>query len=226
MATDTNNAKVELRMAEGDFDYWWNVPGDWVEPPNERRNGWSGMLRVKGATGTLYVKRQRNHLCRTLTHPLGWPTASREWHYLNRLRELGLRVPAPVFHGVRRGAQGLEAVVVTEELSGYADLSQQLGLSVERLVALTREIGSCLGVLHRAALQHSCLYDKHVMVRWNGDQPEVALIDLEKMRKRLRAPAAAKHDLEQLRRRQSVLDGAAWAVLLQAHALTFAGCAR
>jgi hypothetical protein len=54
----------------------------------------------------------------------------------------------------------------------------------------------------------------------------VALIDLEKMRKRLRAPAAAKHDLEQLRRRQSVLDGAAWAVLLQAHALTFAGCAR
>jgi hypothetical protein len=93
-------------------------------------------------------------------------------------------------------------------------------------VALTREIGSCLGVLHRAALQHSCLYDKHVMVRWNGDQPEVALIDLEKMRKRLRAPAAAKHDLEQLRRRQSVLDGAAWAVLLQAHALTFAGCAR
>lgn len=225
MAADAHNGKAERCMAERDFDYWWYVPGDWVEPPNERRNGWSGMLRVKGESGTLYVKRQRNHLCRTLAHPFGWPTASREWHYLNRLRELGLRAPVPVFHGARRGAKGLEAVVVTEELSGYTDLSQQTELSPERYAALASRIGACLGVLHRARLQHSCLYDKHVMVRWDGDSPDVALIDLEKMRPRLRARAAAKHDLEQLQRRQSVLDADAWAVLLEAHARAFAGAA-
>lgn len=221
MAAGANKRNTGQHMAEWDFDYWWNAPGDWVEPPNERRNGWSGMLRVHGESGTLYVKRQRNHLCRTLAHPFGWPTASREWHYLNLLRTLGLRAPVPVFHGVRRGAEGLEAVVVTEELAGYADLSRQGELSRAQLTRLAERLGTCLGVLHGARLQHSCLYDKHVMVRWRDDQPDVALIDLEKMRPRLRASAAARHDLEQLRRRQSLLDDDAWAVLLQAHARAF-----
>lgn len=221
MTTGANNRNAEQRMAERDFDYWWNAPGDWVEPPNERRNGWSGMLRVKGESGTLYVKRQRNHLCRTLAHPFGWPTASREWHYLNLLRTLGLNVPMPVFHGVRRSVQGLEALVVTEELVGYTDLSQQGEISQERLAILADRLGTYLGVLHRARLQHSCLYDKHVMVRWDGERPEVALIDLEKMRPRLRTHAAADHDLEQLQRRQSLLDREVWAVLLQSHARAF-----
>lgn len=209
-------------MVERDFGYWWNVQGEWVEPPNERRNGWSGMMRVRDDGRLLYVKRQRNHLCRTLLHPLGWPTASREWHYLNLLRLVGVTVPDPVFHAVRDTPEGKEAVLVTEELVGFTDLAAQQGLEPARKRALARELGLRLGVLHRARLQHSSLYDKHIMMRWCGERPQVALIDLEKMRRRLTRRAAARHDLEQLRRRQRVFGDDDWRELEDAHARALA----
>lgn len=201
-----------------DFAYWWSVPGDWVEPPNERRNGWSGMLRVAHEGRVVYVKRQRNHLCRTWRHPFGWPTASREWSYLQKLSELDVPAPKPVFHGSRPTEQGIEAVLVTEELTGFTDLDHQPGLDESALDKLADEAGAVVGRLHRAGLQHSCLYGKHIMVRWRDGQPEVALIDLEKVRRRLSARTAARHDLEQLQRRQSLLTGAHWQRFLETHA--------
>ncbi len=208
-------------MVEGDFTYWWEIPGEWVEPPNERRDGWSGMMRVVVAGDTYYVKRQRNHLCRTLAHPFGWPTASREWQYLNRLGELGLGRPTPVFHGVRKSAAGTEAVLVTEELKGYRDLASQTDLDAGQRQRLAEVIGAQLAILHRAKLQHSSLYDKHIMVKWRDEGPVVALIDLEKMRSRLTRAAASRHDLEQLERRQKVFDEADWQVLLASYQRTF-----
>jgi hypothetical protein len=209
---------------ERNFDFWWNVAGEWVEEPNRRRSGWSGMMRAALDGRTLYVKRQLNHRCRTLTHPLGWPTASREWHYLNRLARLGVAAPVPVFHGVREGDDGVEAVVVTEELSGYADLAAWQGLAADRRQVLADAVGRMLGRLHRAHLQHSSLYDKHVMAREHGTGFDVALIDLEKMRPRLLARwGAARRDLDQLRRRQKLFDTDDWAVLLAAHEAAFSG---
>ena len=207
-------------MTEHDFAYWWETPKDWVEPPNERRGGWSGMMLLHEDGLTYFVKRQCNHLCRTLRHLFGWPTASREWLYLNLLRGLGVRVPEPVFHGVRRQADGTEAVLVTGKLEGFADLSAQAGLPTERKLALAQELGRQLARLHRARLQHNNLYDKHIMVRWVGGSPEIALIDLEKMRRRWSAGAAVQRDLEQLRRRQAVFDERAWTELLAGHAVT------
>lgn len=174
-------------------------------------------MRVVTAGRLYYVKRQRNHLCRTLRHPFGWPTASREWHYLQRLRALGVAAPVPVFHQARKGDQGIEAVLVTEELEGFSDLAHQADLSPTRRRRLASVLGERLGVLHHARLQHSSLYDKHIMVRWDADEPVVALIDLEKMRQRLTARGAAGHDLEQLRRRQKLFDDGDWSSLLAAH---------
>lgn len=205
-----------------DFAYWWLAPGQWVEPPNQRRSGWSGMLRVYDEGRVLYVKRQCNHLCRTLRHPFGWPTASREWHYLHRLHTLGVGVPTPVFHAVRRTDAGVEAVLVTAELAGFQALDEQLALNASQRTALAVALGQGLGRLHHARLQHSSLYGKHVMVRWEGEQPLVALIDLEKMRPRLTRRGAARHDLAQLERHQHVLLGEDWAALLRAHADTLA----
>ncbi|HRQ56105.1 MAG TPA: lipopolysaccharide kinase InaA family protein [Azoarcus taiwanensis] len=209
-------------MTKGDFAYWWSAPGEWVEPPNERRNGWSGMMRVPDGERTLYVKRQRNHMCRTWRHPLGWPTASREWSYLHRLRQLGVPAPAPVFHDVRRTPEGVEAVLVTEELVGFRALDDQHDLDPTHRAALASEIGRMLGRLHGARLQHSSLYGKHIMVRWDGERPQAALIDLEKMRPRLTRRLAADHDLEQLARRQQVLKGEDWSTLVRAHAESMA----
>lgn len=209
-------------MTKGDFAYWWSAPGEWVEPPNERRNGWSGMMRVPDGERVLYVKRQCNHLCRTWRHPFGWPTASREWLYLHRLQQLGVAAPVPVFHEVRRTPEGVEAVLVTEELVGYAALDDQHGLEPAQRALLASEIGRMLARLHGARLQHSSLYGKHVMVRWDGGSPHAALIDLEKMRPRLTRRLAARHDLEQLARRQQVLRGEDWTTLLTVHAASMA----
>lgn len=206
---------------ERDFDWWWTAPGEWVEAPNERRNGWSGMMRVRADDRLYYVKRQRNHMCRTVRHPLGWPTASREWQNLHRVRELGLGAPVPVFHATRATPKGLEAVLVTEELIGYRDLAQFSDLEPEASHRLAQAVGNMLGVLHRHRLQHSSLYDKHIMLRPEGGGFLPALIDLEKMRVRLTRRGAAAHDLEQLQRRQKVFNDADWEALRAAHAASF-----
>lgn len=206
-----------------DFDFWWGVEGAWVEEPNRRRSGWSGMVTVVLEGRRYYVKRQLNHRCYTLAHPFGWPTASREWQYLKRLQALRVGAPVGVFHGVRKAEEGVQAVVVTEELSGFADLAALEDLSAERKRVLAQAVGDQLGRVHREKLQHSSLYNKHVMAKPAGEGFEVALIDLEKMRPRLTAGMAARHDLEQLRRRQRTFDEAQWGILVDAHNRSFSG---
>lgn len=201
----------------GAFERWWTARGEWVETPNERRNGWSGVVRANTGDRLCYIKRQRHHLCHSFAHPFGWPTASREAHFLKQVEKLGLQVPEIVFHGTRETAGGTEALLVTRALEGYAALSAQTALSPAQQDALAIELGRALGVLHRARLQHGCLYDKHIMVRWHGDKPEIALLDLEKMRRRFTAEAAARRDLDQLRRHQSVFAAAVWTRLTDAH---------
>lgn len=208
---------------QDDFEHWWTLPGEWVETPNERRDGWSGVIRAFADQKLCYVKRQRNHQCRTFSHPLGWPTASREAHFLSEVRNLGLRVPETVYHGVRKYSRGTEAILATRALDGFSALSEHTGLSETEQDALATELGRVLGILHRARFQHSCLYDKHIMVRWQGRQPDIALLDLEKMRRRLSAEAAAKRDLDQLKRHQSILSPDKWALLLDAHRKSLAG---
>ncbi len=198
-----------------DFDAWWNAPGSWVEEPNQRRNGWSGMMRTPIDGITYYVKKQNNHLYRSLRHPFGWPTTAREYQNILRLQKLGLTVPKPVFHQMRRTAQGLEGLLVTEELTGFVSLDQQRALRLEQREILANAVGETIGVMHRAGFQHSCLYDKHIMVRWTDEKPEIALIDLEKLHTAWRAAA---HDLDQLKRHQRLWNDNAWALLLASHA--------
>jgi hypothetical protein len=200
-----------------DFQGWWIAPGEWVEEPNQRRSGWSGMLRVRVGEQVFYVKKQCNHLCRTLSHPFGWPTASRERLNIGRLQALGLSVPEPVFHGERRTENGFEAILVTRELTGFVALDMQTGLTPVARRVLAAEVGRVLGIMHRAHWQHSCLYDKHLFVRWQGERPEVALIDLEKLRRPILHWKAAEHDLDQLKRHQQIWSEGEWKILLAAH---------
>lgn len=213
-----------MSCAAPDFEDWWSFPGAWVEAPNQRRSGWSGVVRVEAAGRSFYVKRQYRHLCRDLRHPFGWPTASREWRNLRRLRALGIAAPRPVFHAVRRGEDGTEAVLVTEALDGFSPLAELGAMPAAGREAIARALGDCLGRLHRARLQHGCLYAKHVMVRLASDgSPQVALLDLEKMRTRLTGRKAAERDLDQLRRHQRFFDAAEWATLIDSHARALRG---
>lgn len=202
----------------GSFDYWWSLPGAWVEPPNQRRHGGSGVVHGHAGGREVYVKRQHNHLHYSLRHPCGQPTAAREYHWLQRLRGLGIGAPRALFYGARARPDGAQAVLVTAALHGYRALAELDGLPVATAREIAAALGRSLGRLHRAALQHGCLYDKHVMIGLQaGQATAIALIDLEKMRRRVLPRQAAAHDLDQLRRHQRCFDRHAWAVLIDNH---------
>ncbi|EPN65056.1 inaA protein, partial [Pseudomonas syringae pv. actinidiae ICMP 19079] len=61
---------VENSMQD-EFSHFWSQHGEWVEEPNVRRGGESGVQRLVMDNGqTLYAKRQTGHIYRSLLHPL------------------------------------------------------------------------------------------------------------------------------------------------------------
>jgi hypothetical protein len=207
---------AETEVAPQDrFDYFWNQRGEWVEEPNVRRGGESGVQRVVGSDGQLlYVKRQTGHIHRTWLHPFGRPTVLRERDALIGVRELGVRVPEIIFCGAQRDPEHKwRALLVTKSLDGFEEIEQwyagggreRYGEAVHDRVL--KDLAENLARMHKGRWQHSCIYIKHVFVRVTGEgdaaKVEVALIDLEKCRQRLSAQRAAIHDMKQLRRHSS-----------------------
>ena len=200
------------------FDYYWNQQGEWVEEPNVRRGGESGVQRVVGREGQLlYAKRQTGHIYRSWLHPFGRPTVLRELDALTGVSKLGVRVPEIVFCGAQPDPQyKWRALLVTKSLDGFDELEKwqaaggraHYGEAVYERVL--KELAENLVRMHKGRWQHSCIYIKHVFVRVTGDvdsaNVEVALIDLEKCRQRLTAYQAASHDLKQMRRHSSFSD--------------------
>lgn len=200
-----------------DFAAWWNAAGTWVEEPNQARSGWSGVMRVTIGDALYYVKKQQNYRCRTWQHPFGIPTVSREFQNIQALSLLGLTVPTPVFHGVRRLAGNTEAILVTEALTDFVDLDHLPPLTPAQAVQLAELAGNAVGRLHRAGFRHGCLYGKHLMTRHLDSPTEIAFIDLEKLRFALFKGRSIRHDLEQLQRRQHIWNNAQWQLFLAAH---------
>ncbi|MCX2899402.1 lipopolysaccharide kinase InaA family protein [Pseudomonas mandelii] len=201
--------------AEDRFDYFWNQRGEWVEEPNVRRGGESGVQRIRGDDGQLlYAKRQTGHIYRSWLHPFGRPTVLRELDALTGLHKIGVRVPQIVFCGARRDpVHKWRALLVTKSLDGFEEIEHwYAGGGRERHGEVVHErvlkdLADNLARMHKGRWQHSCIYIKHVFVRVTGEGEaatvEVALIDLEKCRQRLTARQAAAHDMKQLRRHSS-----------------------
>ncbi|RMN28587.1 InaA protein [Pseudomonas coronafaciens pv. zizaniae] len=207
--------KPVVNSMQDEFSHFWSQRGEWVEEPNVRRGGESGVQRLLTDDGqTLYAKRQTGHIYRSLLHPLGRPTVLREREALEGLRKLGVVVPEVVFCGATRDADNAwRALLVTVALEGFGEIETWLAaggrerhgeLFYERML---KEVANTLARMHLGRWQHSCLYIKHIFVRVTGDGPdaevEVALLDLEKGRRRLTAHGAAQHDMKQLRRHSS-----------------------
>jgi tRNA A-37 threonylcarbamoyl transferase component Bud32 len=213
------------------FQRWWNTQGEWVEEPNQRRAGESGVQRIRlrdPQQRLLYCKRQIGHLYRSLLHPFGRPTALRELQALQAFVRLGVRVPDLVYCGTRQQAGKWQALLVTAELKGFVSLedwyaegmAEYYGHAVQK--RMLDAVGITLARIHQARWQHGCCYPKHIFLRVNGEGAEawveVALLDLEKSRRRLRRSAAARHDLRQLRRHRQAMPEQDWQQLLAAHA--------
>lgn len=225
---------VEVSPANGQpgFDHYWQSQGEWVEEPNRRRGGESGVQRVLlPGNGMIYVKRQVGHIYRSPLHPFGRPTVLRERDALRGLTKLQVRVPRLLFCGARRDQQfGWKALLVTESLDGFEEITQwyeqggreRYGEAVHD--QLLKDLAVNLAKMHKGRWQHSCLYIKHVFVRvvegQGAPRAEVALLDLEKCRRRLTAAAASQHDIKQLRRHSS-FSTADWKKLLYFYETAF-----
>ncbi|MEE4462119.1 lipopolysaccharide kinase InaA family protein [Azotobacter chroococcum] len=202
------------------FQSWWSRQGEWVEEPNVRRAGESGVQRLSATSVPLYSKRQTGHLYYSLRHPLGRPTVLREQDALEAVERLGVRVPKIVFCSARKNGGKWQALLVTESLEGFVSLDdwyrgearQRWGEAVQR--QMLEELALTLSRLHQGHWQHGCCYPKHIFVKVEETagcpRVEIALIDLEKSRQRLRVASASRRDLDQLHRHCPAMSPAEW----------------
>lgn len=189
------------------FDRLWSLPESWVEPPNHRRGGLSGVIRTTVDGQAVYIKKQRGHFFWSLRHPFGQPTALREYAAFAIVNRLGIETPVPLFcesklvHGERC------TILVTKPLAGYVSLAELAWpMGPAENLALLRAVAHMLAKLHRGRWQHSALYPSHIFVKKEQGAFQVALLDLEKMRRRFSARQASRHDLEQFLRRNRQWD--------------------
>ncbi|MGH8352081.1 MAG: lipopolysaccharide kinase InaA family protein [Pseudomonas sp.] len=126
-------------------------------------------------------------------------------------QQQGEWVEAP---NVRRGGEsGWRALLVTRALDGFEEIDRwYAGGGRERHgeclhQRLLQRLGETLARMHLGRWQHGCLYAKPVFVRVSGEgaaaEVAVALLDLEKSRRRLSRRRAARHELRQLKRHSS-----------------------
>jgi len=194
------------------FDCLWNLKADWYELPNERRGGWSGVSRCElelpeGGSVGIFIKRQENHITRTVLHPFGISTFIREIRNILRFKEAAIPALEPVFFAVRKVEGNLRAVLCTKALDGYESLEE----IVERWTRegwpnrqnrqmLMQKVSSVMSKMHDQKIQHNCFYPKHIFVRFTDASIDVRIIDLEKAKVKLLRRYATFRDLYALNR--------------------------
>ncbi len=197
------------------FDELWEMQNEWFEEPNYRRNGWSGVVKytMTGEHGEAYpvfIKRQENHNCRTLLHPLqGIPTFRREFINIRRLCAHNIPTLTSLYYAERIVYGKRQAVLVTKSLEGFQSIEgywnqfPQLNAILRKWIM--QRTGQVLRNLHDAHFRHNCLYAKHIFVRLNditaGQQQDVRLIDLEKLKWMPSKHHIMRNDMGQMIRR-------------------------
>jgi hypothetical protein len=190
---------------------FWDLSWDWVEKPNNRRNGWSGVSRHtffddEAGRFSIFVKRQENHNYRSLRHPFrGRPTFFSDLCNTLRMKQIGIPTVEPVFYGERWEGDKPQAVLATIALEGYDDLNSLLqNPSVTALVrqAILHRLADVVQLMHQHRLQHNSLGGNHVLVKLEKDDTfDLRILDLEKMRHSFRPMDTAVKDLEKFIRR-------------------------
>ena len=183
------------------FEALWRLPEQWVEPPNVRRGGWSGVTPSRVIRVTLYVKRQQGQRRRFAHRP--WcsrPTYYHEFLALNRLSRLGVPVVEWLLYAEQDGA----AILVTRAPSGFVDLKTLSEMSNgPRLQAGASRLGDALARMHALRWQHGACYPAHFLI--HPETLAVRMLDLERCRRRRSRMAASTADLDQLTRRAGFL---------------------
>ena len=186
------------------FDNFWQLPKNWIEEPNHRRNGWSGVsthsIEHNGVTVDLFIKRQQNHNSRTFQHPFGAPTFRKEFINIQTLEERDIPTLEVVFYGEKIIDKQQCAVLATLALSEHVPLDDWAtnNNDDELSNSVCETVGRVVRKCHDANLQHRSLYGKHLFVSTQQSPPDIRFIDLEKMRQSKSTVEKRAADLGQL----------------------------
>lgn len=194
------------------FNAIWDLETEWFEEPNKRRGGWSGVVKVdldiaEGKT-CVFIKRQENHITKTLFHPVrGMPTFEREFNNILRMQKRNLPIMELVYFSKRVINGNLQSILITKALTDYIPLESERFLSSGDLVKntahkdkLLTSVADTLRLIHQHHYQHNCLYLKHLFVKPDGDNWDIKIIDLEKLKWRFFKQDAVFRDLYTLHR--------------------------
>jgi hypothetical protein len=189
-----NNETEQLFKQNGlsQFEQIWTLDHEWFEPPNYRRNGWSGVIKyplkdLSGQTQDVFIKRQENHNCKSLFHPIrGVPTFRREYLNINRLNKKNIPTLTDLYYGERIHNNHHQSILITRSLDGYESFEDFFQPDRQVPEALTAEImqltGKITRLLHNARFRHGSLYPKHFFILNSDNQVDVRIIDLEKLK--------------------------------------------
>lgn len=166
------------------FEQLWSYGGDWFEPPNRERGGWSGVNFIEltdefGKKQGFYLKRQQAHMRRSWRHPaVGEPTFVREFEIIQHLKQHNVKTPKIVYFANTK----TQAILLTEALDGFVSLNKLKDNINAKKSVLISQLASAVRNMHQAQVQHRSLYDKHLFVKESNENIEVVLIDFEKSR--------------------------------------------
>ena len=221
------------------FDAIWALDAEWVEEPNVRRQGWSGMCRFElnesaSPPREIYLKRQENHGYRSLRNPFRYlPTAYREYQRLVAMQAAAIAAPEVLYYGDRNTGTKMQAILMTREIPQSIPLDDYLQQADDRppteVHRLIIDTATLIAKLHHHHFQHCSLYGKHILISGfdadtpastHTEQPLVPhLIDVEKTRWRLSRLAIAVRDLNQLYRHVPWAE-AQWDIFLEQYVIT------
>ena len=196
------------------FESIWALDIGWFEEPNVRRGGWSGVSRYEvtlddGRHEGIFIKRQQNHITRTLRYPFrGITTFRREFQNLMLLQSFGIPTLEVLYFADRQVNGDRRSMLVSRELAGYSSFEDcmvywsQHGMPekpvwreiIQRLAAIARR-------MHRHRMQHNSFLPKHVFIGEAGGKMDIRLIDFEKSKRRLTREQALLRDLDTFNRR-------------------------
>jgi tRNA A-37 threonylcarbamoyl transferase component Bud32 len=212
----TPGGNLLQRNGLDNFETIWSLDAPWVEEPNFRRQGWSGVCRLtldkSEGQPVVYLKRQENHGYRSLLSPLRLrPTAFREYTRLKSMEAAAVAAPEVLYYGERHTGKALQAILITKEVPQSIAFEDYLRLSAKRPASevgqVLRDTARLIGRLHRHRIQHCALYGKHVLISgYRGGNPTTTspeqrlvpyLIDVEKARRKPSRISIARRDLNQ-----------------------------
>lgn len=187
---------------------FWQLPENWVEPPNKRRGGWSGVSTTQleqsnGEPLTLYVKRQHDHTFRSLGHPFPKSTAWREYKNNLKLKHLAFPVATCVFYQEKKYQGSPRAVMATLEISNAIDLDKWLAIDTRQPEALDAVLGNIakdVRRLHDLGFEYRALYGNHILLsdHQTSPVPRHFFIDVETVRRQIPHLAPRVRDICQL----------------------------